>query len=226
MNKCKRCGVHVADDSTVCPLCDTVLYGGAQTGEDVSASYPDVGVKTRKLIRISQIAMYFALLIEVGLVIINYYTYSHTHTWWSAISGGAIIYLIFTVRDILNKRAGHIRKIYMQVIGLIALIVCIDMTLGFSGWSLEYGLPCVILGIDLTIILCMIINYANWQNYLIMQIFTVLLSVLDMVFYLTGIVEGMILPWVSLGVSVILWTGTLIIGDRKATNELKRKFHL
>lgn len=224
MNKCKRCGVWVADDSTVCPLCDMVLHGTSE--EDVSVSYPDVRVKTRKLKRISRIAMYFALLIEIFLVVVNYYTYSRTHTWWSAISGGAIIYLIFTVRDILNKRTGHIRKIYVQMIGLIALIVCIDLTLGFSGWSLEYGLPCVILGIDLTIILCMIINYANWQNYLVMQIFTVLLGGLDMIFYLTGVVEGMVLPWVALGVSVVLWTGTLIIGDRKAANELKRKFHV
>lgn len=224
MNKCKRCGVNVADDTTVCPLCEMVLQGVKETGEDVSSSYPDVGLKTRKLKKISRIAMYFALLVECFLVIINYYTYSHT--WWSAISGGGIIYLIFTVRDILNKRTGHIRKIYLQVIGLIALIVCIDLTLGFSGWSLEYGLPCVILGINLTIILCMIINYANWQNYLVIQLFTVLLSVLDMVFYLTGIVRGVVLPWVVLGVSVVLWTGTLIIGDRKATNELKRKFHV
>lgn len=224
MNKCNRCGVSVADDTTVCPLCSMVLHGAGEAGEDVSASYPDVGRKTRKLKKISQIAMFFFLLVEVILIIINYYTYSKT--WWSAISGGAIIYLIFTVRDLLNRRTGHIRKIYVQVIGLIALIVCIDLTLGFSGWSLEYGLPCVILGINLTVILCMIINYANWQNYLLMQIFTVLLSVLDMVFYLIGIVRGMVLPWVALGISVVFCMGTVVIGDRKATNELKRKFHV
>lgn len=226
MNKCKRCGVSVADDTAVCPLCDMVLQERKGLSEETADEYPDVGLKTRKLKRISRICMYFALLIEAALVIINYYTYSYTCTWWSAISGGAIIYLILTIRGILNKRTGHIRKIYLQVIGLIALIICIDITLGFSGWSLEVGLPCVIFGIDLTIILCMIINYANWQNYVIMQLFTVLLSVLDLIFYLTGIVQGMILPWVVFGISVFLWTGTLIIGDRKAANELKRKFHV
>lgn len=224
MNKCKRCGVSVADDTSVCPLCSMVLQEEQDKIGETSDTYPDIGVKTKKLKKISQIAMFLALVIEVLLIVINYYTYSHT--WWSMISGGAIVYLIFSVRDILSKRTGHIRKIYLQVIGLIALMIFIDLTLGFTKWSLEYGLPCVILGIDLTIIICMIINYANWQNYMLMQIFAVLLSGLDMILYLTGVVNGMVLPWVALGVSAVLWGGTLILGDKKATNELKRKFHL
>ena len=224
MNRCKRCGVTVLDDASVCPLCSMVLQEEKDSLIKGKDSYPDIGLKTRKLKRISQIGMYLALLTEVLLIIINYYTYSHI--WWSAISGGAVIYLIFTIRDFLNRRTGHIRKIYLQIIGLIALMICIDLTLGFTGWSLEYGLPCTILGMNLTIILCMIINYANWQNYLVMQLFAVLLAALDMIFYLTGVVQNMVLPWIALGVSVVLWTGTIIFGDRKARNELKRKFHM
>lgn len=223
MNKCKRCGVFVEDQSGVCPLCDSVLQEIKETAEEVS-NYPNVGLKTRKLKKICQIGTFLLVLIEILLIVINYYTPNNTP--WSMITGGAILYLIITVRDILNKRTGHIRKIYLQVIGLIALIICIDCALGFSGWSLEYGFPIVIYGINLTIILCMIINYANWQNYLVMQIFVVILSGGDMILYLSGVVKGAVLPWIALGVSSVLLAGTVVFGERKATNELKRKFHI
>lgn len=224
MNKCNRCGVQVMDDSAVCPLCNMVLQEQEEMPEMRTDPYPDIAWKTRKLRRLFRIGMFAALLIEIILVVVNYYTYEGT--WWSIITGGAFLYLFITLREILTRRSGHIRKIYLQVAGALALLVCIDLTLGYRGWSLEYGLPCLIYGLNGTIIVCMIVNFANWQNYLIMQLFTVLLSILDLVFYFTGMVEGMILPWIALGVSVLLWTGTLVLGDRKAANELKRKFHV
>lgn len=223
MNKCKRCGVFVEDYSGVCPLCDSVVKEVEKTPESPSR-YPNIGLKTRKLKKICQIGTFVLVLVGILLVILNYYLTPHVR--WSMISAGGILYLIITVRDILNKRTGHIRKIYLQVIGLIALIICIDLALGFTGWSLEYGFPIVIYGINLTIILCMIINYANWQNYLVMQIFVTILSVINMIFYLTGVVKGAILPWIALGVSVVLLAGTVVFGEKKATNELKRKFHI
>lgn len=224
MNKCKRCGVQVMDDSAVCPLCSMVLQKQMETREQDGDPYPDIAWKTRKIRKIFRIGMFAALLIEIFLVIVNYYTLENT--WWSIITGVSLLYLFITLREILTRRSGHIQKIYFQVVGALVLLVCIDLTLGYRGWSLEYGLPCLIYGLNVTIIVCMIVNFANWQNYLIMQMFTVLLSVLDLVFYFTGMVQGMVLPWIALGVSVILWTGTLVLGDRKATNELKRKFHV
>ena len=229
MKKCTRCGVVVLNDTDVCPLCDTVLQQ-TQVGEVsdslCSDTYPDIGHKMRRFRLAERICMYVLVMLQLALVIINYYTYTRVPLRWSVITGAAIIYIVLTIYDWMNRRAGHITKIYLQVIGLIALILCIDLVTGFHKWSLEYGFPCVILAMDLVIILCMIIDSANWQNYVVMQVFAVLLSVICMILYWTGIIRGVVLPWTTLGVSVILWTGTLIIGDRKATNELKRKFHI
>lgn len=223
MNRCKRCGVNIADDTQVCPLCSSVLPRAEQ---EQTATYPDIRLKKRVIQRIWKITAYVLLLAEIFLIVINYYTYRQIPVRWSGITGGAILYLVVTLRDIVNRRSGHIQKIYLQTTAAIALIIGIDYVLGFSGWSLEIGLPCAVYCVDIIIILCMIINFSEWQNYLILQMFAVLLAGIDMVLYLTGTVHLAALVWIALGISVALWTGTLIIGDRKAANELKRKFHI
>ena len=59
-----------------------------------------------------------------------------------------------------------------------------------------------------------------------MQIFTVLLSILYMILYLFKKVDGPVLPWISFGVSAIMFTSCLVIGDKKAKSELKRRFYI
>ena len=105
MNKCKRCGVFVEDYSGVCPLCDSVVKEIEGMPESPSR-YPNIGLKTRKLKRLCQIGAFLLILVGIILVVINYYTTPHIR--WSMISGGGIIYLLITVRDILNKRTVRI----------------------------------------------------------------------------------------------------------------------
>ncbi len=193
---------------------------------DRQEMYPDIKLKTRLVQRICRIATYIALLAELLLIVINYYTYPASGVRWSIITGGAILYLLATMWELVNRRKGHIQKIYLQIIGALALILCIDYVLGFSGWSLEFGLPCVILCIDLLIVVCMAVNFSNWQNYLLLQMFAVLLGIVDLVLLLKGIVGLPALVWSALGISAGFWTGTLILGDRKAAEEMKRKFHI
>lgn len=224
MKRCKRCGVNILDESEICPLCRSVLQQGEGGRDGQADSYPDIAYHTRKLRRICNIGSYCLIMLELILILINYYLTPKIR--WSMISGGGILYVIFTIRTLLNSHAGHIRRIYWQVIGLIALMLCIDYSLGFQGWSLEYGLPCSIFALNFIIMLCMVINSAHWQYYLVMQIFAVLLAGVDMVLYLMGTVHNTVLVWIALGISFIFWTGTVMVGGRKAENELKRKFHI
>ncbi|MDE7051800.1 MAG: zinc ribbon domain-containing protein, partial [Lachnospiraceae bacterium] len=50
---------------------------------------------------------------------------------------------------------------------------------------------------------------------------------IHMVFYMTGIIKnGPLLPWVTFGVSAVIFTSCLVIGDKKAKSELKRRFYI
>lgn len=221
MNKCKRCGVVINDETTRCLFCGMVLSGdNGGTGN----IYPDIRNKTRMLKRIINIASYFGIVLEIFLVVINYYNYYGIK--WSIITGGAIFYIILTLQYTINKRNGHIKKIFVQMLGAMLLVVVIDFALGFSGWSFNIGIPLIILLLDVIILVCMVINFNNWQSYLLMQIFTLITSIVHMVFYLTGFVNGPVLPWVTFGASAVIFTSCLVIGDKKAKSELKRRFYI
>ena len=146
--------------------------------------------------------------------------------YWSVVTGGIIAYLILTMWDIFSRRQGHIRKIYTQIFVILGLLVLIDYSLDWKGWSLEFGLPCIIYGLVLAIIICMSVNSSSWQNYLLMQLAAIALSIVDVVLHFKGYFHHIVLAWIALGLSVLLWSGTMLIGDRKAKNELKRKLHI
>lgn len=222
MNSCKRCSVAINDETTICPFCGMVLSGD---GSGTRSIYPDIRNKTRMLKRLINIASYFAIVLEIFLVVINYYNYYGIK--WSIITGGAIFYIILTLQYSVNKRDGHIKKIFVQMLGAMLLVVVIDFALGFSGWSFNIGIPLIILLLDVIILICMVINFENWQSYLLMQIFTLVISIIHMVFYMTGIIKnGPLLPWVTFGVSAVIFTSCLVIGDKKAKSELKRRFYI
>ena len=229
MNRCKRWGVRVMDDTQICPLCHGVLTQETTAEEHITENavgYPDVKQKTRRFQKAGRILLFLSLALEVVLVFVNYLTYDAFSKPWSMITGGVIAYLILTLWDLLGHRQGHIREIYTQIFVVLGLLILIDFSLDWTGWSLEFGLPCVIYGLVLAIVICMAVNSSRWQNYLLMQLAAVLLSVIDVVLHFAGFLHHIVLAWVAFGLSVLLWSGTMIIGDRKARNELKRKLHI
>jgi len=221
MNRCKRCGVVINDETSRCLFCGMVLSGD---GKDTEDTYPDIRHKTRLLKKFINIVCYFALVIEIVLIVINYYNYYGIK--WSIITGGTIFYMVLTLQYTVNKRDGHTRKIFIQMLGAMCLVIVIDFALGFSGWSFNIGIPLIVLLLDAIIIACMVINHENWQSYLLMQVFTLAVSILHMVFYLAGFVNGPVLPWTTFGISAVIFTSCLVIGDKKAKNELKRRFYI
>ena len=54
----------------------------------------------------------------------------------------------------------------------------------------------------------------------------IFLSMLPLVLIWMDIVTESFISWFAFAVSVLLFLGTLIIGDRRARSELKRRFHV
>ena len=108
MIECKNCGIKIKDKTKVCPMCDMVLSGDDKHNEN---TYPDVRQKTKILRRIVNIFSYFAIVLEIVFIVINYYNFEGVK--WSAISGGAIVYVICMLHFIINDHYGHIKKMYV-----------------------------------------------------------------------------------------------------------------
>lgn len=220
MSICKKCNLEILDETERCPLCNSVLE---QTVE-VEDMYPNVRVMARKLMLISRIYLFCAIITEVLLVYINVVTDSEI--WWSAISGLSLLYVYMLIRFAILGQSGYQSKVTLLSLIAVLMLVAVDFLYGYNGWSINYALPVVILLVDMSILILMILNRRNWQSYMMWQLFMILCSVVSLVFSLIGIATRPFMGELAFAVSVLFFVGTVIIGDRRARTELKRRFHV
>lgn len=220
MSICKKCNLEILDETERCPLCDSVLE---QTVE-VENMYPNVRVMARKMMLISRVYLVCAMILEVLLVYINVVTDSEI--WWSAISGLSFVYVYMLIRFAILGKSGYQSKVTLLSLIAVLMLVAVDFLYGYRGWSINYALPVVILLVDLSILFLMFFNRRNWQSYMMWQLFMILCSVVSLVFSLIGIATRPFMGELAFTASVLLFVGTVIIGDRRARTELKRRFHV
>lgn len=219
MNKCNKCGVLVQDDTQICPLCRCVLEQG--TGED---SYPDVLLTVRRLKKLSNVCLFFLLLVSTVLGAINYQYYNGM--LWCLIPIAAMAYGYLVLRYAILSKSGYRAKIMVLVACGIGLVVLIDGVTGFHGWSLNVVLPGGLMFVDGIIVALMFINRKSWQSYIVFQIGMVFISLIPLVLWRMGLITWPLLSLIGEAVAIFLVLGSVIIGDRGAREELQRRFHI
>ena len=106
------------------------------------------------------------------------------------------------------------------------MMLLLDGITGAAGWSVIYGVPCAIIILDIILVICMLVNFSDWQSYLLVQLFAFLVSGVLLVLYLTGITKSPVLPWTSFGMSALIFSFCFFIGYREAKNELRKRFYI
>ena len=220
MSRCKQCNVEILDETERCPLCHSVL----EKTVEVENMYPNVRTMTRRLALLSRIYLFVAILVEALLIYLN--VLSDSEMFWSAIPGLAMLYGYLVLRYAILGKSGYKGKIIVLTLIAILMVVAIDFVVGYRGWSVNYARPSAILLVDAGILILMCINRRNWQSYMMWQIFMILCSVVPLVLYAVGIVTAPLLALLAFAFSTALFLGTLIIGDRRARTELRRRFHV
>ena len=220
MSRCKQCNVEILDETERCPLCHSVL----EKTVEVENMYPNVRTMTRRLALLSRIYLFVAILVEALLIYLN--VLSDSEMFWSAIPGLAMLYGYLVLRYAILGKSGYKGKIIVLTLIAILMVVAIDFVVGYRGWSVNYALPSAILLVDAGILILMCINRRNWQSYMMWQIFMILCSIVPLVLYAVGIVTAPLLAVLAFAFSAALFLGTLIIGDRRARTELRRRFHV
>lgn len=220
MSRCKQCNVEILDETERCPLCHSVL----EKTVEVENMYPNVRTMTRRLALLSRIYLFVAILVEALLIYLN--VLSDSEMFWSAIPGLAMLYGYLVLRYAILGKSGYKGKIIVLTLIAILMVVAIDFVVGYRGWSVNYALPSAILLVDAGILILMCINRRNWQSYMMWQIFMILCSVVPLVLYAVGIATAPLLALLAFAFSTALFLGTLIIGDRRARTELRRRFHV
>jgi hypothetical protein len=171
-----------------------------------------------------RIYAFVAIVIETFLAYFNYRTYENSY--WSVLVGVVLFYVFVALRVTFKEGYEYRTKSIMLVTIGVICVVLIDLLTGFRGWSLNYVLPSAIILVNTGIVVAMIINIRNWQSYMMIELFTILWSILPFILNKMGLLTKMNLSHVASGYSVLLFLGTIIIGGKRASNELKRRFHV
>ena len=221
MNKCKKCNVVILDDTDRCPLCKHVLESDGIPGE---SRYPDAIATARKFRFVENLVLFISIVAECLLIAINFQV--DREVAWSLVIGIILLYGNVVLRMAILGKSGYLAKTVCLVLLAIVMLLGIDYLTGYRRWSLDYVFPGGIIAIDLALFILILINRRNWQSYIMWQIFMILCSFVPIILYLTGIIYVPYLALAALGTSVFLFLGTLIIGDRRARVELKRRFHI
>lgn len=220
MGKCKNCKIEVLDVTERCPLCQSIL----EQTDPLENMYPNARIKMRRLMLISRIYLFCAIVTGIALFCIDLHTESPF--WWSAIAGAALLLIYLVLRYAIIGRAGYKSKILLVAVLAVLYTVTVDIVIGYQGWSVDYVLPGGIMLVDALIVFCMIYNHRNWQSYIMWQIFMILLSLIPAVLFWVKLERNPYMAFMPLVVSSLLFLGTMIIGDRRARVELKRRFHI
>lgn len=220
MSKCRQCKIEVLDETQRCPLCGTVL----EPTIELENMYPNIRVKSRKLVFISRLYLFLAIAIEILLV--NICVLSEVQSLVYIVGGLILLFGYIVLRYAILGTSGYIAKTVVLTTIAVIMLVAVDFSVGYHGWSVNYVFPSGILLIDVGIVVVMVINRKNWQSYLMLQIFMVICSVVAIILSFVQIITDSMLSVVALNVSVILLLGTVIIGGRRARVELKRRFHI
>lgn len=220
MSKCRNCNVEILDETEFCPLCHSVL----EQKEAMENMYPDARLKTQKMLFVTRLYLFCAIVVEFLLVWIDFAGENQVH--WSILVGLGLFYVYTVLHYAVLGKSGYRAKTIVLVLLAVLLTVVIDFITGYRGWSVDYVATSSILFVDLTIFILMFCNRRNWQSYLMWQIIMIVFSLIPATLYWIGLEHNFYMAFLPLIVSVFLFVGTWMIGGRRASQELYRRFHI
>lgn len=211
-------------DSAEKPTDGTVKFEKSTASHDNGTRYPDVKGASRKYRLLENIILFLSIVGQIVLTTVDYMTDQGIN--WSFIVLLVVIYANVTLRLAIVGRNGYIFKIVSTFVFTVLFLEGIDLLTGASGWALTFVFPSAILAMVIATIILMIVNIRNWQSYMMMQLFLVSMSVIAMILVAVKVIWFPYLAMGAMGASLFLFLGTLIIGDKRARTELKRRFHI
>ena len=221
MAECKKCGVHITDDTDRCPFCRCVLEDDGIKGQNL---YPDPEATVKVWRTIRRIVLFLSICAMAGMMIALYMGADIFN--WTIVVGLILLYVNVTIYMSITDKIGYMFKTLFLTISVVLILIGIDYFTGYNRWSFDYTLPSGIIFLNVVCVLLMIINRRNWQSYISFQLFNIFWSVVIAVLLRLGIIRQPVLVIIAVSASVLVFAGTLIFGGRRASDELKRRFFI
>lgn len=224
MNKCVKCNIEIRDDSAVCPLCKRVLSRDTTLeGDSHSVMYPKYKQTVKKLKFATRIAVFSAVVAELIVLLISFKL--ELDMKYAILTGAGLIFACFSLIYSTSLNKSLQRKIVVELVVAQVLGIVIDTMFDFKEWSIHYGLPAAVVGVDIAMLVLMIVNYTVWVEYLYSIIWILVDSILCMVLCFIFGDKFPLYSIIAVGVTAVFLSGLIVVGDKQAHSELHRRFH-
>lgn len=165
-----------------------------------------------------------SIIIGIILFIINKLTTPQIR--WAALANCGIIYTWLTVMYSIKKGTNIAGHVLIQTILVSIVLLYIDKTIGYHGWSVYIGIPITLIAANVTMVVLTIISYKKYIKYAIYQLMIVLISLMPIALAVKNIIEMKVLMRTAVDISVISLVISLVFCFRDMKEALVRKLHM
>ena len=181
-------------------------------------------LSNKKSETVINILLAFSLILGIVMFLINKNLTPNIP--WSSIANAGIVYIWITVIYSIRRNANIASHVLLQMIIITMLILYIDNKIGFKGWSIYIGIPIVLIIANVTMLVLSIVCYKKYTKYAIYQLIIVLISMIQIIIALNGIIEIKILNIVAIGISLFNFSISLALSYTDIYKTLICKFHM
>ena len=172
---------------------------------------------------ILRISIVVSVVLAVLLVVINKLTTPEIH--WSAIANCGIIYAWITVMYSVKRNTNIAGHVLLQIIIASTAILYIDERIGFIGWSVNIGIPIILIAGNAVMLILTIVSYKKYINYAIYQLAIVLITICSFVFIGKEIIGFKVLWQVTSAISILNLIVTISLCSKEIKEAFIRKVH-
>lgn len=219
MKQCKKCGVSIRGNESICPLCQSEL-----SGTDEDEVYPFVPTIYR------QYELFFKLLIfssvAAGVICVAVNLILPGSGYWSVFAVLGIICFWISLLYALHRKDNVPGNITAQVFLLSVLSIGWDLLTGWQGWSLNFVIPisCSVAMLSLAIIVT--VTKVPAEDYIVNLVVDIVFGIVPLIFYLTGLVDNVIPSIVCISLSILSLSALILFEGKSVVQEIVKNFRL
>lgn len=221
-NYCPNCHVNVDSGLEKCPLCGTKLTDDPDKNTLYPPLPPPEGERVRSFTE--ELYFYLTLIFIGGSVVLNIIFWRGTG--WCLSVAAVLMYAWIFIKFTLFSNVSGGAKIGVNILGIIAVLLSFDYTAGYTGWSLNYGIPIVLIGGLIAIDWYSFIHKSKWKENIAFAIFYVVLGFIPLILYFAKLTDALtpaVLCAIAAGITVL---GLLRFTIKYFAEEMGKRFHI
>lgn len=192
--------------------------------ENTIEQFPAIDEEDKKKFQFQQCVNFTSIVLTVLAIMVNFLWFPEGAP--SLIAIGVIGSAWITITMGFNKRKNLLKNGLWQLVIFSAGAIIWDIVSGYKGWSLDYLIPLMNIGLLLFMIIIVNVQKLKVQEYMMYMVLNLALAILALPLLLLGVIQAPACTVFSIGISVIAFSFLGIFRKRELVTELHKNFHI